>query len=119
MRVHSNSRFRQLTDSDMVHHPETRVLSPCTASCVLSVVYATKESRNEKIPSSSAFNQCLGALPGSPSVPHNGDRKITMLCGTSCCATKRGRPSTSRPFARDARLKRPHWREPRRPAEQL
>src|SRR5580704_6848083 len=49
MRVHSNSRFRQLTESDIAHLPETRVLSPCTASCVLSVVYATEESRNEKI----------------------------------------------------------------------
>jgi len=77
MRVHSNSRFRQLTDSDMAHLLETGVLSPCTASCVLSVVYATKESRNEKIPSSGAFNQYFGSLPGSRSVPYNGDRKVT------------------------------------------
>ena len=41
--------FRQLTGSDTADFLETRVLNPCTASRVLSVVYTTdKNGENSK-----------------------------------------------------------------------
>jgi hypothetical protein len=49
-RAHSNSCFRQLTGSDTAHLLETRVLNPCMASLVLSVVYTTdKNGENSKV----------------------------------------------------------------------
>jgi hypothetical protein len=44
-RMHSNAYFREWSDSDTAHLVETQVLHRCTASRVLSVVYATEKSR--------------------------------------------------------------------------
>jgi hypothetical protein len=55
-RTHSNSCFRQLTGSDTAHLLETRVLNPCTASRVLSVVYTT-DKNGENFPAHSI--KCL------------------------------------------------------------
>src|SRR5580698_7528079 len=46
MRMHSSACFREWSDSDTAHLLETQVLHRCTASRVLSVVYAT-EKRGE------------------------------------------------------------------------
>ena len=43
-RRHSNSCFRELLDSTQAHLLETRMLDRCTASRILSVVYATESS---------------------------------------------------------------------------
>jgi hypothetical protein len=45
MRMHSNACFCEWSDSDTAYLLETRVLHRCTASHVLSVVYATEKSR--------------------------------------------------------------------------
>jgi hypothetical protein len=45
MRRHSNAYFREKSDSDTADLLETQTLDRCTASRVLSVVYATEKSR--------------------------------------------------------------------------
>jgi hypothetical protein len=47
MRMHSNAYFREWSDSDTAHLVETQVRHRCTASRVLSVVYATEKSRED------------------------------------------------------------------------
>jgi hypothetical protein len=63
-RMHSNSYFRQLTDSDTVHLLKTRAPNRCTALRVLSVACATEKSReNPKF--RHIQSRCLGSLRGS------------------------------------------------------
>jgi hypothetical protein len=111
-RMHSNSCFRQLTDSDTAHLPETRVLNPCTASRVLSVVYATEKSREN--PKFRRIQSVPRFTPGFSFGPIQRDTRSQFFAERRATRLSATCPRHQVPSARDARLKHPHRREPRR-----
>jgi hypothetical protein len=85
----------------------------------VSCRWSTPQRKAEKIPSSGAFNQCLGSLRGSLLVLHNGIRRSQFFAERRATRLGATCPRHQVPSARDARLKHPHRRVPGRRADRL
>jgi hypothetical protein len=80
----------------------------------VSCRWSTPQRKTEKIPSSGAFNQCLGSLRGSLSALYNGTRRSQFFAERRATRLSATCPRHRVPSAWDARLEHPHRREPRR-----
>jgi hypothetical protein len=85
--MHSNVRFRKLSDSDTAHLPETPMPQSCTTSRVLSLVYATERNRQN------TTSRVPRARPLCVSFSQYGQRtvRLTSSCMRAASAHSRSR----------------------------